>query len=179
MCRHAMLSNFAGLNAMQVMAFNSALARDTFDCGEPALNHYLQQLAGQHSRKNVSRTFVALDHERVIGFYSLSMAESKLVELPTTARKQLPAHYPVPVARLSRLAVDKAYQGQRLGELLLMNALMRCAKIAGEIGAVGIVVDAKHEQAAQFYLKYGFTAYTTKPLTLFIPMQTVMQSFKL
>lgn len=112
----------------------------------------------------------------VAGFYSLSMAESQLENLPTATRKKLPPQYPVPVARLSRLAVDKTCQGQRMGEILLMNALARCARIAGEIGTVGIIVDAKHEQAQRFYLKYGFTPYTTKPLTLFIPMQTVMQS---
>lgn len=161
---------------MQIVPFNSALARDGFDCGEPVLNHYLQQLAGQHSRKNVSRTFIAIDNDCVAGFYSLSMAESKLEELPTAIRKKLPPQYPVPVARLSRLAVDKTFQGQHVGELLLMNALVRCARIADDIGTVGIVVDAKHEQAQRFYLKYGFTPYTTKPLTLFIPIQTVIQS---
>lgn len=161
---------------MQIIPFNPTIARDAFDCGEPALNHYLQQLAGQHSRKNVSRTFVAIADDVVKGFYSLSMAESQLEDLPTATRKKLPPQYPVPVARLSRLAVDKTCQGQRMGELLLMNALARCARIAGEIGTVGIIVDAKHEQAQRFYLKYGFTPYTTKPLTLFIPMQTVMPS---
>jgi len=161
---------------MQIIPFNAEIARDAFDCGEPALNHYPQQLAGQHSRKNISRTFVALDNITVKGFYSLSMAESQLTELPTNTRKKLPPQYPVPVARLSRLAVDKTYQGQRLGELLLMNALARCVRISGEIGTVGIIVDAKHEQAQQFYQKYGFTPYTTKPLTLFIPMQTITKS---
>lgn len=161
---------------MQISPYSSDMARDGFDCGEPALNHYLHQLAGQHSRKNVSRTFVALDNGSIAGFYSLSMAESQLADLPAAIRKKLPPQYPVPVARLSRLAVDRTFQGKRVGELLLMNALVRCARIADEIGTVGIIVDAKHEQAQRFYQKYGFTPYTAKPLTLIIPMQTVMQS---
>lgn len=161
---------------MQVIPFNASVRRDTFDCGEPALNHYLQCLAGQHGRKNVSRTFIAVNDDTVAGFYSLSMAESQLAELPAPTRHKFPPQYPVPVARLSRLAVDKTFQGQRIGELLLMNALARCARIAGEIGTVGVIVDAKHEQAQRFYLKYGFTPYTTKPLTLFMPMLTAMQA---
>lgn len=163
------------IERMQLIPFDAEIVRDAFDCGEPALNYYLQQLAGQHSRKNISRTFIALDYEVVKGFYSLSMAESQLAELPTNTRKKLPPQYPVPVARLSRLAVDKNCQGQRLGELLLMNALARCARISGEIGTVGIIVDAKHEQAQQFYQKYGFTPHSNKPLTLFIPMQTILK----
>ena len=162
---------------MRVVAFSSELAKDTFDCREPALNQYLQQLAGQHTRKNISRTFCAItDTQQVAGFYSLSMAETVLEELPASTRKKLPPHYPVPVARLSRLAVSHECKGKRIGELLLLNALSRCAKIANEIGTVGIVVDAKHEAAQRFYQKYGFISYTTKPLTLFIPMQTVLQS---
>lgn len=163
---------------MHIIPFDASVRRDTFDCGEAALNHYLQHLAGQHRRKNVSRTFIALSDDRVAGFYSLSMAESTLAELPSSTRHKLPPQYPVPVARLSRLAVDKMFQGQRIGEVLLMNALARCARIASEIGTVGVVVDAKHQQAQRFYLKYGFTPYTTQPLTLFIPMQTVMQSLR-
>ena len=161
---------------MRIIPFNHELMRETFDCGEPLLNHYLQQLAGQHTRKNVSRTFVAVTEERIAGFYSLSRAEAQLEELPSATRKKLPPHYPVPVARLSRLAVDKNFQGQRIGEALLVNALARCARIASDIGVVGVVVDAKHETAKQFYDKYGFNPYTHQPLTLFMPMQTVMQS---
>ncbi|WP_020397158.1 GNAT family N-acetyltransferase [Thiolinea disciformis] len=161
---------------MRIIPFNHELMREGFDCGEPLLNHYLQQLAGQHTRKNVSRTFVAVKEERIAGFYSLSMAEAQLEELPNATRKKLPPHYPVPVARLSRLAVDQTLQGQRIGEALLVNALTRCARIASDIGVVGVVVDAKHDKAKQFYEKYGFGPYTSKPLTLFIPMQTIIQS---
>lgn len=162
---------------MRVVPFNSEFTKDTFDCGEHALNQYLQQLAGQHTRKNISRTFCAITAaQQVTGFYSLSMAEAVLEELPASTRKKLPPHYPVPVARLSRLAVSHEFKGQRVGEMLLLNALSRCAKIANEIGTVGIVVDAKHETAQRFYQKYGFISYSTQPLTLFIPMQTVLQS---
>ncbi len=161
---------------MEIIPFDSKIARDAFDCGEPVLNHYLQQLAGQHSRKNVSRTFLATANNTVAGFYSLSMAEAQAEELPTSTRKKLPPQYPVPVARLSRLAVDKGFQGQRIGEFLLVDALLRCARIADEMGSVGVIVDAKHEQTQQFYIKYGFSPFASKPLTLFIAMQTVTRS---
>lgn len=161
---------------MQITSFNAEVQRDTFDCGDFALNHYLQQLAGQHSRKNISKTFIAIDKDKVVGFYSLSMAEAQLEDLPKSISKKLPPYYPVPVARLGRLAVDKTYQGQKLGELLLMHALTRCAQIASEIGTVGVIVDAKHGQAQQFYQKYGFIPFTIKPLTLFMAMQTIIKS---
>jgi len=33
--------------------------RNSFDCGEPALNHYLQQLARQHAKKNISKVLIS------------------------------------------------------------------------------------------------------------------------
>lgn len=150
-----------------------------FSCGESELDAYLKQLAGQHAKRNVSRTYVAVrkdDLDYVLGFYTLSMAQVEYTELPETVQGKLPRNYPVPAARIGRLAVDNEAKGQRIGSGLLMNALARCAAIAKEVGTAGIIVDAKHEQAKAFYMKYGFTAFTEKPLTLFIPMWTVLES---
>lgn len=63
------------------------MQRDAFDCGDFVLNHYLQQLAGQHSRKNISKTFIAIDKNKIVGFYSLSMAEAQLEDLLTLSVK--------------------------------------------------------------------------------------------
>lgn len=45
--------------------------------------------------------------------------------LPPSRQARLP-NFPLPVARLARLAVDHQFQGQQLGETLLMDALYRC-----------------------------------------------------
>ncbi len=56
-------------------------------------------------------------------------------------------HFPLPVARLERLVVDNHHQQQGLGELLLADALYRYHRLASEIGMIGVIVDARHEQA--------------------------------
>jgi len=38
--------------------------RKSFDCGQPALNDYLQKTALQHIEKGISRTFVLIDTDR-------------------------------------------------------------------------------------------------------------------
>lgn len=153
--------------------------RQQFHCGELELDNYLRKYAGQHAEANLSRTFVAVlidDPQRIIGFYSLSMAQVPFEEIPQEMSRKLPK-YPIPAARLGRLAVDTNFQGKRIGEALLMNALARCAGIARQdIAASGMIVDAKHEQAKRFYQKYGFTPLTSKPLTLFISMADIMES---
>nr|WP_242470801.1 GNAT family N-acetyltransferase [Thiocystis violacea] len=77
-----------------------------------------------------------------MGFYSLAMAAILKDQLPAAYATRFP-RFPLPVARLACLAVDRPHQGQGLGELLLMDALERCARLAVEIG---MIVDAKHER---------------------------------
>lgn len=107
------------------------------------------------------------------------MAQVTYAELPKTVRRRLPKRYPVPVARIGRLGVSSSVQGRRVGSSLLINALTRCARAAEEIGAVGVIVDAKHTQAQAFYKKYGFIEFTESPLTLFISIRTIEQSISL
>jgi predicted N-acetyltransferase YhbS len=64
-------------------------------------------------------------------------------------------HYPLPVLRLARLAVDRSAQGQGLGVQLLQFVLRLAMEMADAYGCVGVVVDAKPDAFA-FYAKYGF-----------------------
>ena len=153
--------------------------RTQFDCGELELNTYLQKFARQNDENYLSKTFVAvsLDQpEEVIGFYSLSAGSIEFDTLPANLYKKLP-RYPIPVVRLTRLAVDKKHQGQGLGQSLLMDALTRYVKLSKEIGILGLIVNAKHERAKQFYLKYDFQELAIHSLTLFLPTRSIMAIF--
>jgi GNAT superfamily N-acetyltransferase len=74
--------------------------------------------------------------------------------LPTPARKKLP-HYPLPVPRLARLAVDSSARRRGLGRALLRFVLQLAIRMSNDYGCVGVVVDAK-PGAVDFYAKYGF-----------------------
>lgn len=79
-----------------------------FECGELALDEYLQRYARQDIKRGVARVFVASPLEQpqvVAGFYTLSAASVAAETLPEKWRKKLP-RYPVPVALLGRLAVS-------------------------------------------------------------------------
>ena len=152
--------------------------RKNFDCGEATLNLYLNRYANQDIRRRVSRVFVAsppTELQRVIGYYSLSAGSLAAADLPDEFRRRLP-RYPVPVALLGRLAVDKSQQGQGLGAILIADALQRIA-MAGQVMAVyAVVVDALDESAAEFYRQFGFIPLPSQPLKLFLPMDTVTKS---
>ncbi|MDQ5889151.1 MAG: hypothetical protein QG667_2445, partial [Pseudomonadota bacterium] len=84
--------------------------RNGFDCGEPALNAFLQQQAGQQQRRGFGKTYVTLadDGIRVTGFVTVSAGQVAVAQLP--GRSKLPRH-PAPILRIGRLAVDKTVQG--------------------------------------------------------------------
>lgn len=146
--------------------------RGGFSCGDNALDEYLRRLAGQHARTGVSRTYVASEGPIILGFYSLAMSAISKDQLPPKYQSRQP-NFPLPVARLARLAVDRRYQGRGLGELLLADALCRCLRLSEEIGMIGVVVDAKNKQARAYYERYEFEHFPDSPLTLWLPVAAI------
>jgi predicted GNAT family N-acyltransferase len=74
---------------------------------------------------------------------------------------------------MGRLAVDLKYQGQRFGEILLMDGLERSYLHSSQVASVAVVVDAK-ENAVEFYRRYGFERLPTGN-RMFIPMATIKE----
>ena len=146
--------------------------RRGFACGVEALDVYLQRFARQHADANISRTYVAVAGSTVRGFYSLSMSGIRRENLPEKYLTRFP-NFPLPVARLARLAVDLKHQGQGLGELLLADALQRCLRISESIGMLGVIVDAKDERARHWYERYEFERLPDSPLTLWLPTAAI------
>jgi len=97
------------------------------------------------------------------------LAERENRHLPTARRKKLLRR--IPGVRLGRVAVDVVYRGKGLGELLLIDALKRAASICQEVGGIGRFVDALDQQAAGYYLRFGFVVAPDNPLLLFLPAQ--------
>ena len=51
---------------------------------------------------------------------------------------------------------------------MLFDALERTTRISGEVGGIGLVVNAKHS-AVDFYQRYGFEQMADHPQNLFLP----------
>ena len=109
---------------------------------------------------------------RVLGYYSISAGAIDRENLPARAAKRFPA-FPIPVARLARLAVDQALQGRGLGEHLLLDALNRVLRASVDIGIVAVLLDAKHEKARRFYARYEFESLPDQPLRLWLPLAAI------
>ena len=154
--------------------------RSSFDCGEAALNEFLQQHARKNHDRGASKTFLAIsnsDSKTILGFYSLSPASLEYAITPDALKKGL-ARYDVPVFRLARLAVNLSCQGEGLGGQLILAAGRRCLLAATEVGGVAILIDAKSARAAKWYASYGAIPLKDAPLTLVLPLTTIATALK-
>jgi GNAT superfamily N-acetyltransferase len=68
---------------------------------------------------------------------------------------------------LARLAIDSRFQGQKLGQGLLLDALRRTVNATDIAGIRAILVHAKDETASEFYSHFGFEPFPASPLTMY------------
>ncbi|WP_440616533.1 hypothetical protein [Cysteiniphilum sp. 6C5] len=147
--------------------------RNTFDCGNVQLNTFLKQHARKMDERSNAKTYLAVkqDDDRIIGYYTLSIASISYRNAPEEIKKQL-AKYDIPVFRLARLAVDINFQKIGLGGQLLSAAGKRCLKASTEISGVALLIDAKNDKVANWYASYGAVPLLDNPLSLIIPLKT-------
>ena len=157
-----------------IEALQGSHDRSQFDCGSEALDRYIRRQASQNTRRNVTRVFVALPEEsnEIAGFYTLSAGSIERNALPEKQAKRLP-RYPVPVALLGRLAVDRRWSGQGLGSALLADVLRRVVRASAALAVYAVVVDAKDEQAQAFYEHFGFIELPGAKRRLFYPVEGI------
>lgn len=152
--------------------------RKRFNCGVEALNNYLNIMANQQATKDNTRTFVLEDASapaHIIGYYTLTMTSLDLASLPSKLQKK---HKSVHSAGLiARLAVDKRYAGQCLGEWLLIDSLKKLLVASDSVAFPFVVVDAK-EGAIGFYIKFGFTPFIDIPDKLYMSISDIRMSLK-
>lgn len=142
---------------MEIRPLQEGDDRSQFRSDDPDLDRFFQKFAGQNQfRHYLGVTYVAVEERRILGFVTVAPGNVEIEELPATARRRLP-HYPLPVLRLARLAVDRSARGQGLGAQLLRFVLELGLRLATEYGSVGVVVDAKPD-AVSFYRRFGFIA---------------------
>lgn len=140
---------------------------DDFDCGEPALNDWLQRRAMSNQSSGASRTFVVLDqNQRVCGYYAMAAGAVSHQMASSSIRRNMPD--PVPVMVLARLAVAQHAQGEKLGAALLQDVVNRAVVVAYHTGVRAVLVHALHERAKQFYEHYGFQASPVDAMTLML-----------
>jgi GNAT superfamily N-acetyltransferase len=145
---------------------------ERFDCGKEALNRFLARHALQGQQGGGSTTYLALEDDRVIGYFTLAVGHVEHAEAPERMVRGLSKH-PVPIMLLARLAVALDWQGLGLGAGLLKDAMLRTLHAADIAGIRALVVHAKDDSARTFYERFDFVASPTDPFHLFVLLKDV------
>jgi len=163
---------------MKVVPYDKSYDLKSFDCSELTLNKYLTNYASQDIKRYLATVFLGVESsntQKVIGYYTLSANRIDISEMENEYTKKLP-HYPyLPSILVGRLAIDKDYQGQKLGEYLLLDALNKSFK--SEIAAFAVIVEAKNIRAMNFYKSFGFIELIDSSNKLFLPMNIIAKLF--
>jgi predicted GNAT family N-acyltransferase len=147
--------------------------RSSFACGVESLDRYLKTQAGQDIRRKANAVFVLTEPGEpacILGYYTLCAMALSQGDVPEAARKYIPRYPLVSATLIGRLAVARDRQGQRLGAMLLADALQRAFESASTVGSSMVVVDALDEPAAGFYAAHGFVRLPDS-LRLVLPMR--------
>ena len=153
-----------------------------FRSGDLDLDRFFERYAGQKQfSHHVGVTYIAVEDERTLGFATVAASSIEIDHLPAALTRRLP-HYPLPVLRLARLAVDQTVQGRGIGAALLHFVFELASRQAEAVGCVGILVDAK-PGALSLYDRFGFVALDLTeghaetrpaPQPLFLPIATIL-----
>ena len=134
--------------------------RKSFDCGDEEVTHFLRGKAMQDHERDLSRTMVLIDPEespkRIIGYHTLVMTQVKQEEIPNDRPRITRG---IPVILLGQLGIDIKYQGQGLGDILLMDVQARTDEISRKVGIRALMLDARNERLAEWYEKHGFIRF--------------------
>lgn len=147
----------------------------SFDCGNPALNQFLQRFALVNQKANSAQTYVVCEQgsNTVVGFYSLVVGSVEPSAAAARTTKAL-ARHPVPVMILARLAINRKHQSAGLGRALLKDALLRTAQAADIAGIRAVLVHAKDDAARTWYLNWGFEPSPSDSYHLFLLVKDLL-----
>lgn len=157
--------------AYRIRTFDASINAKDFQCGHELLDGYIRRHASQDVRRNIARVFVAApenDPQQLAGFFTLSAGSVNCASLPASLARKLP-RYPVPVALIGRLAVDKKFQGKGLGSILLADVCQKVSQASSVLAVTGIIVDAKDDEASAFYGHFGFIPLQGQARRMLLP----------
>ena len=136
----------------------------------------------------MSLTFVLTCVEEpgdILGFYSLSATKLEAEDLPKELKKRIGQYGAIPATLLGRLATAQKYQRNkalRIGETLLIDAMLRTHIAARQVASFGLIVDVlkvEGQDPTGFYRRYGFVECVQAPNRMYLPMKTIEDTLRL
>ncbi|PZV13307.1 MAG: GNAT family N-acetyltransferase [Pseudanabaena sp.] len=151
--------------------------RPDFCCGQASLDNYIRKQASQDVKRKVSTVFVLTDDVdskfNILGYYTLSAYTVEIENLDQSFAKKMPRYPQLPSTLLGRLAIENQQKGKGFGEIMLFDALKKAIAVSKQVASLAVIAEALDENAANFYIKYGFQKFTQNPMKLYLPLKSI------
>lgn len=130
--------------------------RRGFASGNTRIDSYFRQVVSQDVRRRYAACYLLIEQETkaIAGFYTLAAIGVDLADVPAELAARLPRYPTVPAVLIGWLGRDLSFRRQRIGSMLLGDALHRIA--TATIAAHAVVADAIDDDAAEFYRRHHF-----------------------
>lgn len=145
-----------------------------FDCGKPSLDDWLVRHTRQSQASGSAKTYVVTEGRRLAGYYSLTVGQIDSLEAPARVRKGM-GGYPVPVVVLTRMAVTRQDQGRGIAVGMLQDAIRRTLIVAEQASVRALLTHPIDDDAARFYLRFGFEASPARDQQLLLLLKDARQ----
>ncbi len=138
---------------MEIRKLQKGDPRRSFRSGVATLDEYLSRYADKNQfRLHVGVTYVAIEDSPILGYATVTMSSLDAEKLPGRGYPR----YPIPVLLVARLATDVSARGRGVGVALLAKCGKMGLALRDEVGCIGLVTDAKDEDAVSFYAHHRF-----------------------
>jgi GNAT superfamily N-acetyltransferase len=154
----------------------------SFDCADDGVNEFINKRYLQYRKENlcVGYAIKDLDHDRMVGYYTLNTNAVKL-EDPEIQKVKADGH--VPAILIGYIGIDKSYHGLGWGFYSFRAMLSTIKdKIKDFVGVRALIVDAL-PNAISTYERWGFkpvTALTTtkqkRSCKMFLDLKKVFET---
>lgn len=168
---------------MEIQPLSSKHDLSSFDCGTTKLNNWLKSAALSAHIKGSAVVYVLTEEnsDKVLAYVATSAA---IVDATTVRAKgfdPVKQLTKAPAARIGKLAVDKNFQGKKIGETILIFACKKIVDASSSLGIQIIIVDAvNNENVLNFYRVFGFTELSTesddgRTIAMALPIKTWLE----
>lgn len=115
---------------------------------------------------------VALDdNDTIIGIFTLSSYYLQHRVIPQQTKNDTNLSGNIPCVLLGRLAVNKEYQGQAQGNLLVKEAIQRAREHSVNVGCRFLYMQALNDDLIEWYKKLGFVSLPKNPRNMLFDLK--------
>lgn len=154
---------------MALLRLEEGDPRPRLICGDPDLDEFYAVDSIEGCRQLLSVTYIWMQDDKAVGFFSLSNDSIKKEDLSRAGIKHIFSIIPkekryksMPAAKIGRLGIHEDFQSSGIGTDIL-DFLKAWFTQGNKTGCRFLIVDVYNkERVTRFYEKNGFTFLTTK-----------------